>query len=184
LTANRTTYAALLRAVNVGGRNLMSMAALQQCLGQLGLLNVRTVIQSGNVIFETAEKSGATLTRRIEGAVSTILGIDSRIVLVSQAQLKTIVSDAPAGWARRLDLRRNIAFLRPAVTASQALKQVQAVSGVDSVRAGRGVLYMATVINQVQKSGLRKLVGTPAYAEMTIRTYGTCQKILALMERG
>jgi uncharacterized protein (DUF1697 family) len=70
------------------------------------------------------------------------------------------------------------------VTASQALKQVEVVSGVDSVKAGRGVLYMATVMNVVQKSGLRKLIGTPAYAEMTIRTYGTCQRILALMERG
>jgi uncharacterized protein (DUF1697 family) len=184
LTADRTTYVALLRAVNVGGRNIMSMAALQQCLERLGLINVRTFIQSGNVIFETGETSAAKLTRRIEGAVSTALGIDSRIVLLSQAQLKTIVAEAPAGWARSSDLRRNIAFLRPAVTASHALKQVEAKPGVDSVTAGEGVLYMATVMSGVPKSGLRKLIRMPAYREMTIRTYGTCQKILALMEGG
>ena len=162
----------------------MSMAALQQCLERLGLINVRTFIQSGNVIFETGKTSGAKLTRRIEGAVSTALGIDSRIVLLSQAQLKTIVAEAPAGWARSSDLRRNIAFLRPAVTASQALEQVEVKPGVDSVTAGKGVLYMATVVSGVQKSGLRKLIRMPAYPEMTLRTYGTCQKILALMERG
>ena len=181
LTANCTAYVALLRGVNVGGRNIMSMAALKQCLEQLGLINVRTFIQIGNVIFETGEKSGEKLTRRIERAVSAALGLDSRIALLSQAQLKTIVADAPVGWARSSDLRRNIAFLRPSVTASQALKQVEVKPGVDTVKAGRGVLYMSTVISGLQKSGLRKLIATPAYREMTIRTYGTCQKILALM---
>ena len=181
---NPTTYVALLRGVNVGGRNIMSMTALRQCLEQLGLTNVKTFIQSGNVAFESVEKNGAKLTRRIESAVSAALGIDSRVVLLSQAQLKAIVADAPAGWVGNSELRRNIAFLRPALTVSQALKQVEVKPGVDSVAAGKRVLCMSTAISGVQKSGLRKLIGTPAYREMTIRTYTTCQKILALTERG
>ena len=99
---NPTTYVALLRGVNVGGRNIMSMTALRQCLEQLGLTNVITFIQSGNVAFESIEKNGAKLTRRIESAVSAALGIDSRVVLLSQAQLKAIVADAPAVMGREL----------------------------------------------------------------------------------
>jgi uncharacterized protein (DUF1697 family) len=181
VTGDRT-YVALLRGVNVGGRNNVSMAALKQCLEQIGLVNVRTLIQSGNVIFESGEKSSAKLTGRIERAVSTTLGADSRIVLLSYSQLKTIVADAPSSWARGADLRRNIAFLRPSVTATQALKHMEARPGVDSVKAGKGVVYMDTVMSSLQKSGLRKLIGTPVYREMTIRTYGTCQKVLSVME--
>jgi uncharacterized protein (DUF1697 family) len=179
--ADLMKYVAFLRGVNVGGNNLMSMAALQRCLDQAGLASVRTVIQSGNVIFESAEKSAA-LTQRIEREVAKTLGIGSRIVLLSNAQLKTVVAEAPAAWKRSTELRRNIAFLRPPVTANQALKEVESKPGVDSVKAGKGVVYMATALSGLQKSGLRKLIGTKVYREMTVRTYGTCQKILALME--
>jgi len=157
------------------------MAALKHCFERIGLINVRTFIQSGNVIFESGEKGGAKLIGRIERAVSTTLGADSRVVLLSQAQLKVIVANAPAGWARGAHLRRNIAFLRPSVTAANVLNQLAPKPGVDSVKAGKGVVYMDTAISSLQKSGLRKLIGTPVYRELTIRTYGTCQKVLALM---
>jgi uncharacterized protein (DUF1697 family) len=179
---DRMKYVALLRGVNVGGRNIMSMAALKQCLEQTGLANVRTFIQSGNVIFESGEKRAATLAKRIESTVAQTLGIDSRIVLLSRAQLKTVVADAPAGWTQSRDLRCNIAFLRSPVTANEVLKVVDVKPGIDSVKAGKGVVYMSTLLRGLQKSGLRKLVGTAVYREMTIRTYGTCLKILALME--
>jgi uncharacterized protein (DUF1697 family) len=176
-------YVAFLRGVNVGGKNLMAMAALKACLEKAGLANVRTVIQSGNVIFESGEKSAATLTKRIESAVAK-LGIESRIVVLSLAELKTVVADAPAAWKRRTDLRRNIALLRHAVTAARVLRDVEVKPGVDSVSAGKGVLYLSTVMRDLGKSALPKLVGKPVYREMTIRTYGTCQKILAMMDEG
>jgi uncharacterized protein (DUF1697 family) len=175
-------YVALLRGVNVGGRNLMSMAALRQCLEQAGLDNVSTFIQSGNVIFDSDEKNVAELTARIERAVSKTLRIDSRVVLLPRARLRAVVANAPSAWKQGTHLRRNIAFLRPTVTASQALKEVPTKPGIDSVEAGRGVVYMATLMSGLAKSGLPKLTGTPVYRHMTIRTYGTCQKILALMD--
>ena len=106
-------YVAFLRAVNVGGKNLMSMAALKACLDQAELANVRTVIQSGNVIFESEEKSARALTKRIESTIAKTLGIESRVVLLTQAQLKAVVAGAPAAWKQPNDLRRNVAFLRP-----------------------------------------------------------------------
>ena len=163
-------YVAFLRGVNVGGKNLMAMAALKACLEKAGLANVRTVIQSGNVIFESGEKSAATLTKRIESAVAKTLGIESRIVVLSLAQLKTVVADAPAAWKRRTDLRRNVALLRHAVTAGRVLRDVEVKPGVDSVSAGKGVLYLSTVMSDLGKSALPKLVGKPVYREMTIRT--------------
>jgi uncharacterized protein (DUF1697 family) len=175
-------YVALLRAVNVGGRNLLSMAALKQCLEGIGLGNVRTFIQSGNVVFDSGESSRPGLTARIERAITSATGLESRIVLLSQAQLGSVLDAAPASWPRRTDLRKNIAFLRPGTTASQAAKAVKTNPAVDQMTVGKSVLYLATLMSGLQKSGLRTVIGTPAYREMTIRTYGTCQKILALME--
>jgi uncharacterized protein (DUF1697 family) len=175
-------YVAFLRGVNVGGRNIVSMAALKQCFEGTGLDQVTTFIQSGNVIFESNAKGSATLTTRIERALSQTLGIDSGVVLLSHHQLKTVVDEAPAAWKRTNRLRCNIAFLRPPVTPAQVLSAIDARPGIDSVKAGKGAVYLATELSALTKSGLRKLIGTPVYRELTIRTYGTCQKILALME--
>jgi hypothetical protein len=96
--------------------------------------------------------------------------------------LKTVVAEAPAAWKRTNRPRCNIAFLRPPVTPTQVMSAIDAKPGIDFVKAGKGAVYMATELSALQKSGRRKLIGTPVYRELTIRTYGTCQKILALME--
>lgn len=175
-------YVALLRGINVGGKNVVTMAALKLCLEQTGVENVETCIQSGNVLFESGERSGAKLTKRIEDAVSRTFGITSRVVVLSHAQLKAVLTDVPTTWKRRTDLRRNIAFLCHPVTASQALKAVDVKPGVDAVKPGNGVLYMSTTLSALRSSRFPKLVGTQMYRDMTIRTYSTCQKILAGLE--
>ena len=175
-------YAAFLRAVNVGGRNILPMSALRDCLEQAGFTGVRTFIQSGNVVFESAGRNRRELTNRIEQALGKATGAEARVVVLSQSELKAVLAAAPVSWRRRTDLRRNIAFLRPAVTAAEAFKAVKPRPEVDDVKAGAGVLYMATVMSDLARSGLTKLVGTPVYREMTIRTFATCQKMLALMD--
>ena len=175
------TWVALLRGVNVGGRNLIKMATLKACLEEAGFDRVETFIQSGNVVFRTAQKSAGRLTAQIETAIENAAGISARVVVVSRDRLKSVIDDAPGAWRSRSDLRRNVAFLRPPVTALAALKEVDVRPGVDTVDAGKGVLYMSTTLRDAAKSRLTKIVTKPVYREMTIRTYGTCQKILALM---
>jgi uncharacterized protein (DUF1697 family) len=177
------TWVALLRGVNVGGRNPMKMPALKACLEDAGFDRVETFIQSGNVVFRTAQKSVSRLTAQLEQAMETTLGVSLRVVVVSRDRLKTVIDEAPAAWRSRSDLRRNIAFLRQPITAATALKEVDVRPGVDAVEAGKSVLYMTTTLRDAAKSRLSKIVTKPVYREMTIRTYGTCQKILALMDK-
>jgi uncharacterized protein (DUF1697 family) len=174
------TYVALLRGINVGGKNITKMAALKVCLEQAGFKRVETFIQSGNVVFESTQKSAAKLTSQIDAAIESALGIDPRVVVLSRDR-KTVLSDAPAAWRSRADLRMNIAFLRPPSTAAVALKEVDVRPGVDSVEGGKGVLYMSTTLRDLGKSRMSRIVTKPVYQEMTIRAYATCQKILALM---
>ena len=179
------TYVALLRGINVGGKNITKMAALKACLEEAGLDRVETFIQSGNVVFETRQKSLARLTAQIDAAIAAALGIDPRVVVLSRDRLKAVLDGAPVGWQSRTDLRKNIAFLRPAVTAALALKEVDVRPGVDAVESGEGVLYLSTTLRDVGKSRLSRIVMKPVYQQMTIRTYGTCQKLQSLIaERG
>jgi uncharacterized protein (DUF1697 family) len=174
-------YLALLRGINVGGKNITKMAVLKACLEHAGFDRVETFIQSGNVVFETRQKNAAKLTSQIDAAIETALGIDPRVVVLSRDRLKTVLAGAPAAWRSRTDLRMNIAFLRPSVTAALALKEVAVRPGVDTVEAGKGVLYMTTTLRDLGKSRMSRIVMKPVYQQMTIRSYRTCQKIESLM---
>src|SRR5262249_24036943 len=63
-------YVALLRGINVGGANVIKMAALKSCLERLGFASVTTLIASGNVVFESSERKAPKLRHQIETALS------------------------------------------------------------------------------------------------------------------
>ena len=78
-----TRYVALLRGINVGGKNLIKMTDLKACFEALGFENVSTYIQSGNVLFSANKSNQAKLTSRIEEALSKTFNYKSRVVVRS-----------------------------------------------------------------------------------------------------
>ena len=176
-------YVALLRGINVGGNNLMRMADIRACLETRDFECVSTYINSGNVLFESDESNTAQLTAAMEKAFSETFGRETPVFVRSQRQLKKIVADAPRQWKNGGGtLRQNVAFLRKPLTANKAVAGIELKPGVDSIKAGDGVVYLSTVMARAAQSRLPKIVGTPMYRDITIRTYGTCEKILALMD--
>ena len=176
-------YVALLRAINVGGRNLIRMADVRACLEARKYERVSTYIQSGNVLFDTDEADVAKLTAAIEMAFLEAFGTHVPVFLRSHRQMKKIVAGAPREWKRDAVLRRNVAFLRKPLTAKKAVAEMNPKPAVDSVKAGDGVVYMSTVIAMATQSTLPKIVGKPMYRDMTVRNYTTCQKLLALLDQ-
>ena len=175
-------YVAFLRAINVGGKNLVRMADVRACLEELGLEGVRTYIQSGNILFESDLAGVGRLTSKIEQAYSATFHHNAPVFLRSETQLRRIVTQAPKAWKNGDQLRKNVAFLRRPLTAAQVLGHFQPRPGVDSAQAGDDVVYMSTLISRRSQSGFPKIVGTPIYRDMTIRNFSTCQNILGLME--
>ncbi|WP_276322385.1 DUF1697 domain-containing protein [Cohnella luojiensis] len=68
-----TTYIALLRGINVSGQKLIKMEHLKGLFESLKFGNIRTYIQSGNVLFESAEDDPELLTKKIEQAIGTLI---------------------------------------------------------------------------------------------------------------
>src|SRR3546814_7785268 len=93
-------YVALLRGINVGGRNKVPMADLRAALEDDGLQSVRTYIQSGNVLFESDEPQ-ASLEDRIEAALEGRFGFPILVVVRSHRQLRAVVQKAPEGFGQR-----------------------------------------------------------------------------------
>lgn len=177
-----TRYLALLRGINVGGKNLIKMSELKACLEAMGLRDVRTYIQSGNVIFKTRSTDKARLTKQIEESLSGTFGYESRIVLRSQEDLEKIVEEAPEGFGREPALYRyDVIFLKEPLTAAAAMKELKIKEEVDQAFAGRGVLYFARLFSRITQSHLTRINTMPMYQSMTVRNWNTTAKLLALM---
>lgn len=178
----QTQYLALLRGINVGGNNIIKMADLKACFESLGLTDVVTYIQSGNVIFKSAEKDKAKLTKMIEAGLSKRFNYEARLVVISYKQLKQTVDDAPRGFGKELDkFKYDVIFLKEPLTAKEAMKSVSMKEGVDNGSSGKDVLYFSRLTARASSSHLTKIIGMPVYQNMTIRNWNTTTKLLALM---
>ena len=179
-----TQYLALLRGINVGGNNIIKMADLKACFEHLGLTDVATYIQSGNVLFKSAEKDKLKLTHKIEKALSERFSYKARMVVVAYKELKKIVDGAPKGFGKDLDQYRcDVIFLKEPLTARDAMKNVSLKEGIDAAYAGKSVLYFSRLISKATQSHLSKIIALPMYQNMTIRNWNTTTKLLALMEK-
>jgi uncharacterized protein (DUF1697 family) len=180
--ARLTRYLVLLRGINVGGRNKVPMAELRALLESHGHTTVSTYIASGNVIL-SSDQSAAAIRRELEAALPKTFKLDSELVSVlvlTLAQLRAVVRDRPKGFGDHPDTYHSDAIFLIDIDAADAMKVFDPRPGVDEVWPGKGVIYSQRLSAQRTKSRLGKIVGTPAYRSMTIRSW---QTTLALLER-
>jgi uncharacterized protein (DUF1697 family) len=174
-------YLALLRGINVGGKNLVKMTELRSAFDELGFDDVATYIQSGNVVFRAPRERGDALTARIESELGRRFGVELKVVLLTEAQLRGVVADAPRGFGGDSHLC-DVIFLRKPLTVKRVMGLVDLRDGIDRAWAGKGVVYFSRLAARASGSRISKLVARPEYQDMTIRSWTTTRKLLALMD--
>lgn len=176
-------YVALLRGINVGGKNIIKMAELRACFEARGFSNVRTYIQSGNVLFYADGLDWAALTGQIEDALSKTFDYSSRVVVRSEEEMKATVAQAPQGFGSDpATYRYDVLFLKEPLTAAEAMTDISVREGVDQAFAGDGVLYFTRLISRASQSHLTRIIGLPIYQSITIRNWNTTTKLLNMMD--
>lgn len=177
-----TGYVALLRGINVGGKNKVAMADLRDAFAGAGFDDVGTYIASGNVLFRT-ERPATTLEDEIESVLEKQFGMPLVVVVRSHLQVRAMVDQAPADFVVLNGTHhRDAAFLKLPLTPEEAMGVVQLREGVDQAWAGKGVVYFARLSAERQRSLMSRIVGTPAYQLMTIRSWSTTSHLLALLD--
>lgn len=177
-------YVALLRGINVGGRNPVAMADLREAFEGHGCGAVRTYIQSGNVLFES-ETPRTDLEDDIEAMLERRFGVPLVVVVRSETQFRNVVRKAPDGFGEEPDrYHSDVVFLKAPLTSRKAMGVVQLRERVDQAWPGTGVIYFARLSAKRTQSRMSKIVGTPEYQQMTIRSWNTTTKLLALLDEG
>lgn len=179
-----TTYAILLRGINVGGKNKLPMAGLRQCLEELGFANVSTYIASGNAFVES-DQSAAEIQIMIEKALPRKFQLDSELIKVlalDRRQLQAVVGNKPAGFGEQPQTYHSDAIFLIGIDAAEAMAVFDPREGVDAVWPGDGVIYSQRLSAERTKSRLGRIVGTPMYRCMTIRSWNTTLKLLEIIQ--
>jgi len=174
-------YLALLRGINVGGKNIIKMADLIKAVEKSGFTNVTTYIQSGNVLFESEIKDPREVLKKLETVLLADFTYDSRIIVRTHEQLKKILAEVPPEWHTNRDIRCYLAFVAEPFSARKLAPQIEMRDGIDFLKAGEGVLYMTTLSSGLTKSKFTKMITKDFYKEISIRNYNTARKLLELM---
>ena len=177
-------YIILIRGINVGGKNKLSMIALKECLEKIGFTDVVTYIASGNVILRSNEPA-KNVQSLVENTLPKLFKLDNeliKVLVLTYTELQDVFDNKPIGFGEQpLKYRSDAIFLMD-INITDAMAVVKTREGVDKVWAGSGVIYFQRLDALRTKSRLSGIVGTPAYKSMTIRSWSTVTKLLSLLE--
>jgi len=176
------TYVAFLRGINVGGRSAMAMEDLGAAFSALDFEGVRTILASGNVIFEAGKGQDAPeIVARIESRLKKSFGLDIEVILRPMSAVKKLVAAAPfAAEARTADTRFYVTFLREA-------SEYARVHNYESIERdmrifGQSAGEVASTIVLSEKRGttdLMRLIEKRFGPAITTRNWSTIEKIAA-----
>ena len=118
-------FVALLRGVNISGKNKVPMAELRQGFERLNYTEVKTYLNSGNVIFSSDEENIGSLTDRIETTIKKWFGLDIPVFVISKEDLEDILQHAPDWWGdENKEIYDNLIFIMPPVTFTDVFNEI------------------------------------------------------------
>lgn len=176
-------FVALLRGVNVGGNNMISMSSLKQSFETLGFTDVLTYINSGNIIFKSKEADARKLETKIEKVLVRDYELDSKVVLRSLPEMEHIVESLPKPWTGDSKWRYNVIFLRHTIDSKKILDELELKKDIEEVEYCPGALFWAAQVSELTRTNMLKLSSRKMYHDMTVRNVNTTRKLYELMKK-
>ena len=181
--ASVNVFVALLRGVNVGGNNIISMRELKERFEGIGFKQVSTYINSGNVIFTTKESDPRKLETKIEKMLSKDFQLDSKVVIRSLAEIEQLVKSLPKSWTGDRDWRYNVMFLRHTIDSEKILEELTTTTDSEELVYRPGTLLWSAHVSDIDRTQMNKLSSRKVFREMTVRNLNTTKKLYELMKK-
>jgi uncharacterized protein (DUF1697 family) len=178
-----TINIALLRAVNVGGRKPIIMAELRDLLTELGFVDVRSLLQTGNLVFRSNARKGIDLERLLEEEAAKRLDLQTDFFVRTAEEWKAIVSNNPfRDEAKRDAAHLVVMFLKRAPSAKDVEALQAAITGPEIVSADGGQAYIVYPAGIGRSRLTNTLVEKKFRIRGTARNWNTILKLASLAE--
>jgi uncharacterized protein (DUF1697 family) len=176
-------YIALLRAINVGGRNKVAMADLRELLGKLGYTDARSLLQSGNLVFEGDRRSGALLEHLLETETEKHLGVTVQYMVRTASEWATLVEQNPFPAEAASDPGHLVVIALKKSPGAADVKSLQAASkGPEIIRAQGKQLYVYYPAGVGESRLTNALIEKMLDSRATGRNWNTVLKLQAMLD--
>ena len=182
---NTAKYIALLRGVNVGGKNIIKMGALKSACERQGFQNVVTYINSGNLIFDS-DLGETAVKAACEKLIAEEFGLDITVFVLSAADLTVALTHAPEWWNQAPDARHDVFFVIPPMTAAEICAYVGAINEEYEKADHYGrVIFWSARREPFTRTRWSKMISTDktVYLAITVRNANTALKLAELAGR-
>ncbi|MBT9775210.1 DUF1697 domain-containing protein [Clostridium sp. MCC353] len=176
-------YAALLRGINISGKNKIPMAELKKSFENLGFGEVKTYLNSGNVTFSSDEDNIKKFTKQIEEMIKTQFAVDIPIFVISREELEDILQNAPDWWGNEnKEIYDNLIFIMPPATFSEVYCEIgEPKEDLEKIKGYKEVIFWSFSRKDYQKTNWwSKTASTNVSSKLTIRTANTVRKIVRM----
>lgn len=176
-------YIALLRGINISGKNKVSMAELKTGFEKLGFKEVKTYLNSGNVIFSGDECDTKAFANRIEVMIKNQFGLDIPVFVISIEVLEDILQNAPDWWGNDdKELYDNLIFIMPPAKFSDVYNEIgEPKNELEKIKAYKEVIFWSFSRKDYQKTNWwAKTASANISSKLTIRTANTIRKTVSM----
>lgn len=174
-------YVALLRSINVGGKTRVEMARLKATFEGLGFDNVKTYINSGNVIFASRSANQAELVKNLESAIKQNFKLDVPVLLRSQPEIEKLVKALPSDWVNDQAMKCDVMFLQPEIDKPEILDSIPHNPQIEDVIYLPGAVVWRIDRDKVKNGQVLKIIGSDIHKKLTVRNPNTVRKLYELM---
>ena len=179
-----TRFALLVRGINVGGKNKVVMAQLRQQLTELGLAQVETYINSGNIFF-TTDLPRTQLVEELSTFFETYYPFIQRFSLLSREDYEAECANLPDWWTEEM-ARKDVLFYTEGLDRESVVEKLLALDlGEEVFHFGKLAVFWGkfSEASYAKTAYHKHLMKMPFYRQMTIRNANTFDKIGALLKK-
>lgn len=175
------TFIALLRGINISGKNKVPMAELKTIFENLGFEEVKTLLNSGNVVFNSESEDQTEIRQKIQTALTQNYDFDIPVIVIRKSELESIVAQAPDWWGTEdKAFYHNLIFIMEGSNSEEIMKALgEPKPEIEQILPAGNAIFWTYSLKDYQKSPWWKKTATTEIKDLiTIRTAGTVKKIL------
>lgn len=176
-------YIALLRGINVSGKNKISMTELKSYLIDVGCFAVLTHLNSGNIVFSIDESMAITVADKMKAMIQERFQLDIPVFVILQEELKELLREAPDWWGTDdKEIYDNLIFVLPSTTAATIAEKIgEPTKELEQICICKNSIFWSFDRKKYAKANWWKKTASPGIGELiTIRTANTLKKIVTM----
>lgn len=176
-------FVALLRGINVGGRNKIEMSLLKKSFEDVGMKSVVTYINTGNIIFINNKYDYNVIGSVLAKAILKDFNLPIKVLIRDFIEYRKMIKALPDNWQNNNEMKSDVFFLWDEINSPSIVKDIEINPAIDTVKYISGSLLWKLDRKLLTKSAIMKFATTKLYQQVTIRNINTTRKIFEIMQK-